>query len=64
MERDYPVKTIKCGHCLIDLDCYTNAQKYCLHEDNPSCYDERITSKMTDKEFAKYRGSIHENKAI
>jgi hypothetical protein len=52
-----PVKNaIRCGWCGELVDCTSNAQKFCSALDDPECYDARVTSGMTDKQFAKYRG--------
>jgi len=56
MAIDFPAKSIKCHHCGCNLDCNSNAQKYCAIDDNPFCYDSRVTSKMSDRQYAKYRG--------
>lgn len=60
-ENDEPVAYKKCQHCGEKIDMYSYNQKYCQIDDDPACNDERITSKMTDRQFANYRGIIYKD---
>jgi len=61
MDRvNWPIKHIKCKYCGEDVACTSNNQKYCSSKDNPECYDQRVTSKMSDRQYARYRGITYQ----
>ena len=55
VKHDFPLKAGECKNCGVTMDMYSNNQKYCQPEDNPECYDNRVTKNMSDRQYAKYR---------
>ena len=39
-----PMGFKKCAHCGEGIDTKSNAQKYCQWNENPECYESRVTS--------------------